>query len=204
LTSTDQAGTDGALDARVVRSRRAVLAAGAELLRSGGVDAVTVEAVTATSGVAKTTVYRHWPTRDHLLAAVVESCLPRLAPPAAGATFRQALDGLVDDVTALTADQHWRWIFPALAQLRGSTEVLAGVDEVATAQQMEVFRAVFALGVEEGALPQDALGRPDVTAMLLVGPLVTAAMSRDEPIDPALAARAREQFLAGQALRLRS
>jgi AcrR family transcriptional regulator len=192
------------VDARVARSRHAVLSAGAELLDEGGVDAVTVEAVTARSGVAKTTIYRHWPTRDHLVAAVVEHCLPELDPPRPGASFAEALDALVDDVVGLTTDQSWRWIFPALTQLRGVTPTLAGVERHMATQQLRVFGAVFRLGVEERVLPPSAVVDMEETAVLLVGPLVTAALSRDEPIDADLAIRAKEQFLAGQALRPRT
>ena len=56
------------LDPRVARSRSAVLAATLELLVERGMPAVSIEAISERSGVAKTTVYRHWPTREALLA----------------------------------------------------------------------------------------------------------------------------------------
>jgi AcrR family transcriptional regulator len=48
-------------DRRTERSRRAILHATRELLaEEGGVRALTVEAVAARAGVAKTTIYRRW------------------------------------------------------------------------------------------------------------------------------------------------
>lgn len=48
-----------------------------ELLRTEGVDGVTVEAVAAASGVAKTTIYRRHADRIVLLRAALEHYLPR-------------------------------------------------------------------------------------------------------------------------------
>jgi AcrR family transcriptional regulator len=45
----------------------AILRATLELLRSGGPDEVTIDAVAAKCGSAKTTIYRRWPTRESLI-----------------------------------------------------------------------------------------------------------------------------------------
>src|SRR5258707_15817170 len=54
-------------DERVRRSKEAVLAATSELLSEAGLGGVSVDAVSKRSGVAKTTIYRHWPSRTALL-----------------------------------------------------------------------------------------------------------------------------------------
>jgi AcrR family transcriptional regulator len=59
-------------DPRVQRSRAAVIDATRELLREHGFAGVTIEAVSALSGVAKTTIYRQWADREHLL---LDSCV---------------------------------------------------------------------------------------------------------------------------------
>ena len=41
-----------------------------ELLVEGGPAAVTIDAITARSGIAKTTIYRHWPTHEALIVAL--------------------------------------------------------------------------------------------------------------------------------------
>jgi AcrR family transcriptional regulator len=53
------------------RLREAVLA----LLREGGPGAVTMDRVAATSGVAKTTIYRRHPNRGELLTAVLSAAI---------------------------------------------------------------------------------------------------------------------------------
>lgn len=69
------------VDPRVRRSREAVLAASVSLFVSGGPRAVTVDAVSEASGVAKTTIYRHWRDRAHLLADAYRACLPVVPVP---------------------------------------------------------------------------------------------------------------------------
>src|SRR5690606_191899 len=59
--STPDRGADEApLDARVARSRATVLRTATDLLVEGGPSAVTIDAIVARSGVAKSTIYRHW------------------------------------------------------------------------------------------------------------------------------------------------
>ncbi len=64
--------TEPSTDPRIQRSRSAVIDATRELLRDHGFAGVTIEAVAARSGVAKTTIYRHWPDCNHLL---LDSCV---------------------------------------------------------------------------------------------------------------------------------
>ena len=53
-----------------------MLAATAELLRNGGLAAATIDAIRDSSGVSKTTIYKHWPNR---LCVAVDAFADRLA-----------------------------------------------------------------------------------------------------------------------------
>ena len=55
--------------ADAVRNRERVIAAAAEVFREKG-DAAVVPEIAARAGVGKGTVYRCFPTKDHLVAAV--------------------------------------------------------------------------------------------------------------------------------------
>ena len=55
-------GAPAPLDQRVVRSKTRVLEETYRLLSEGGMGGVSVDEVSRRSGVAKTTIYRHWPT----------------------------------------------------------------------------------------------------------------------------------------------
>ena len=80
------------LDPRIVRTREAVLDAATALLVEGGPDAVTMDGVVQRSGVAKSTIYRHWSGRDELLTEVFDHNAPHIDTPPVELGFREALE----------------------------------------------------------------------------------------------------------------
>ena len=160
---------------RAARSRAKILAAATDLLVESGPRSVTVDAVEAASGVAKSTLYRHFDSRDDLLVAVVHSCLPDVADPDLADGFEPALRGLVRSAADAFADPRWARIFPAIVTLRTSMPELGDVIDADKADRHTALADVLDLGVAEGVLagPVDL----DVATNLLVGPLVLAAIS---------------------------
>ena len=69
---------------RSEEAHRAVLDATVELLVEVGVEGTTLEEVAARSGVAKSTVYRHFGTREGLLASAAHRCAGSLVTPDTG------------------------------------------------------------------------------------------------------------------------
>jgi len=72
------------IDPRITRTRQSVLSVTAELLAEVGWGAVTIESVSARSGVARTTIYRHWPDLPALLAEAMQSVLEPCPEPDTG------------------------------------------------------------------------------------------------------------------------
>jgi AcrR family transcriptional regulator len=69
---SNQSKTTGSQqDPRVVRTRATVLGAGQDLMMEGGVRSITVEEIASRTGIAKTTIYRHWRSREELVLAVI-------------------------------------------------------------------------------------------------------------------------------------
>src|ERR1700758_1545439 len=94
MTHVDsEAGSDEEVDPRWVRSRTRLLDAAADLLRAGGIEAVTIDAVTRESRVARTTLYRHFGCSSDLLAATLERLLPPVTPPPSTGSLRVRPDG---------------------------------------------------------------------------------------------------------------
>src|SRR5438445_13559594 len=65
---------------RSARVRQAVLDAAFAELGEKGYGGLSIEAVAQRSGVAKTTVYRRWPTRDELVDDALDSRSDRYEP----------------------------------------------------------------------------------------------------------------------------
>lgn len=87
-------------DSRVLRSKDAVITASVRLFVEGGPRAVTVEAVCESSGVAKTTIYRHWRDRAHLLADTYRACMPVVEYPPIEMNAEESLKFVVRQLVA--------------------------------------------------------------------------------------------------------
>jgi AcrR family transcriptional regulator len=66
-------------ESRKAETDRKVFAATLEILRARGAAAVTVEAVSVYSGVAKTSIYRRYADRTQMLRATLDHYLPELS-----------------------------------------------------------------------------------------------------------------------------
>ena len=115
MNSKNTTCSDKATDKRVLRSREVVLAATQELMSEEGIAGFSVDEVSRRSGVSKTTVYRHWPSRSALL---IDAC-SRLNP-----CVEQANTGsLRGDMTALAAS-----LAQKLQASRGATVMPSVID----------------------------------------------------------------------------
>lgn len=84
------------VDPRTARTDRKIVAGALRLLREGGPRRVTIEAVSARTGVAKTSIYRRYANSTQLLEAALEHTVTATAPLALDATWEQALTAAVD------------------------------------------------------------------------------------------------------------
>lgn len=175
------APTDQPLDARVARSRATVLRAATDLLVEGGPSAVTIDAVVARSGVAKSTIYRHWASRDDVLVAVIEDCAPNIAVPDAALGFEDSLRHLMAEFREMLSDPEWVRVMPALLVLRNQQHGIADLDQRLEKDQEHAVDVVLRRGVEEGVLDPDF--DIDVAVSMLVGPLLFAVLIEKPEID---------------------
>ncbi|MEQ1787759.1 MAG: helix-turn-helix domain-containing protein, partial [Acidimicrobiales bacterium] len=69
---------------RSEEARQAALDATVDLLLANGVEGVTFDDVAARSGVAKTTLYRHFGSKQAMVVTAASSCFVELATPDTG------------------------------------------------------------------------------------------------------------------------
>lgn len=183
-----------AADPRVTRSRNRLLAAATELLVESGPSAVTVDAVAERSGVAKSTLYRHWPSRTDLLFDVVRAHMPPTPEIDPEAGFAQALRALLRGVAETMASPCWAHILPPLLALQHHTPELAALVAADRDARLAVLDEVLALGVAEGHVREV----PDThrVAHLLIGPLVFALLTGEGGDLVALADDTADVYLA--------
>lgn len=192
------------MDPRVARTRNLVLQTATDLLVEGGPEALTVDAVVARSGVAKTTIYRHWESRDALVQDVFVACAPHLEPPDEAASFDDKLAHILDQLTRALSDERWQKLFPEMLRLRAQNPELAKLSDKLDSEQTNFADRVIAQGVSEGRLPAWMADHVDVAMHLLLGPIVMAALANPALLDRELCRRSLEQFLSAAEARLRN
>lgn len=140
-----------ACDPRVARSRAAVLAATVDLLGEVGHAGTTVEAVAERSGVAKTTVYRHWPSRALLLLDAFHGCVDHHDLESSG-DVRTDLLTIAGGLAAKLRDPQWSRIMATLIDAAESDPELSQLSAAFTYQRRESVRSIIERGIESGQL----------------------------------------------------
>ncbi|BAN01455.1 putative TetR family transcriptional regulator [Ilumatobacter coccineus YM16-304] len=182
---------------RAARSRDKMLRAATELIVESGPRAVTVDAVAEASGVAKSTLYRHWSSRDEMLVDVVRCNVPQLTEPDLSVGFVDALSAFLASAAAALSDPEWSRIIPTLMSLRATMPELSAVVDADRSAKTETLSRILEVGVAEGAIPAD-LDPLDVEK-LLFGPMFFAAILGEHDRVEGLAAAAAERFVASYA-----
>lgn len=183
-----------ACDPRIARSRAKLLSAATELLVDSGPRAVTVDAVAERSGVAKSTLYRHWPSRDALLVDVMRSHVPDTPSVDLSRGFESALREQLSIAVGVFSDPEWLRILPSLVSLQHHVPQMAELMASDRDASLAMLRDVIELGVAEGRLPAGI--EPLNVFHLLIGPLMFAVLSGDGERLPALADEVAARFLA--------
>ena len=171
-------------DPRAERSKQAILDATRELINAeGGMRTLTVEAVAARSGVAKTTIYRRWRDKWELaLDAVMIDMLPRFANPVDVGDTRKELITFVDSVTKLWASPPYGPAMQGLAsQIATEPELARVYREQVVEPRREQLRSVIERGIARGDLRPDTDVR--LVHELLVGPILYRLLLSGPPLD---------------------
>ena len=167
-------------DARVQRSRDIVLATTFELLYESGVGGFSVDEVARRSGVAKTTIYRHWPSREALVLDACSTIAPGQDVPDTG-SVETDLRAILTNIAVLLQTANWASVLPSIVDLAEREPEFAEVHRRIQHGHAAPLREVLERGIRSGALP----ARTDVAAITaaLLGPLFYRRWFSREPID---------------------
>jgi len=140
------------------------------LLREKGYTDLTVDEVAERTKVAKTTIYRRWPSKGALVAAAVATRTPAFEPPDTGSLEGDLMVVVNRAFLILTGE-----LSGVLAGLVGESQLDAELREIvlsATRQRRQIYEAVVRRAVDRGELGED------VDVELLVDVLVGALWNR--------------------------
>lgn len=164
-----------------------ILAAALVLLADEGFGRFTVEEVALRSGVAKTTIYRRYPSRDELIRGALESMNDDLADRPDDGSARDRLVRILGGIRQAPGTIRGRVLMRAAAEGVNDPSIAALVHDRILEPRREALRQVIRDGMERGEL------RPgidlDAVVPLLVGPMMHLGMWRmcrgvaDIPLD---------------------
>lgn len=171
-------------DARVRRSKDAVLQATFELLMDEGLSGASVDEIVRRSGVAKTTIYRHWPTRSALLLEACSKLSARPPVPDTG-TLKGDLTALAELIAGRLSDQRWSSVLPSVVDAAERDPELAQIHARLHADMMSAFREVIARAHARGELSKSTTASELIEA--IVGALFYRRWFSREPLTPKVA-----------------
>ncbi|GEL21760.1 TetR family transcriptional regulator [Pseudonocardia sulfidoxydans NBRC 16205] len=176
------------------RTRSAVMRAATDLVVEGGPGALTMDAVVLRSRVAKTTIYRHWKSRDDLLATVIEASVPRLPEPEPDADVETSLRVVMRYSVNSLRDTEWSRLLPAFIMLSRHEAEIRAINERMDWQHNRVLAELVQRAAAEGIVESGI--DVDEAIAHLQGPLMIAFLAGLMPIDDRIADSIVDRFLA--------
>jgi AcrR family transcriptional regulator len=168
-----------ALDERVRRSRAAVIGVTVQLLFERGFAGATVDEISRRSGVAKTTIYRHWPTRNDLLRDACSTLGTPLDTPDNG-SFEADATALVTKLAYLLRTAKWTRVLPSIIDAAERDPEIAEMYSKLQQNYSAPFGTIIERALRRGELPADTDAAMLIAA--LTGPLFYRRWFSREPL----------------------
>ena len=150
-----------------------MLCATQDLVRERGLDGFTVDAVAAASGVAKTTIYRHFPSSGELLLAALSEIVGELPDIDTGDVPHDLVE-LMSRYVELAARPDIRQIMVAVMQRASTDEEFDQLRRRHIAERKAPVRLLIQRGMADGLI--DPTIDVDTVAAMLEGPMLARAM----------------------------
>ena len=169
-------------------TEKAILDATRELLAERGVHQLTVEGVAARSGVAKTTIYRRWRSKDELALAVLLDMVEQIVEVPDVGDVRAELITFVDGAVKILGTTLMGRVMQGLVSDLATDPALGrSFRERIVAFRVSEVRRVLERAVERGELRADV--DVDLVHELLFGPVYYRLLLSGGPLDKGLATR---------------
>ncbi len=157
-----------------------MLAAASELLLEEGVPGFTVDEVARRSGVAKTTIYRHFPTKNELIIAAIDGAMAVPATPDTG-NLRDDIIEFLDEVRPIFADPDIRALFYDLWSAGARDPELDRLQKAMMAGRAGPTATIYERGIARGEISPDI---DYLTALEIIeGPFMVRSIVRPETLD---------------------
>ncbi len=168
---------------RSERARQSVLDATADLVAEVGVERTTIDEIASRSGVAKSTIYRHFPSKEVLVVEAVHACIDIPIVTDTG-SLRDDLISCFSGTTKASYDGRLGDMM--LSLMDAAQRELGRLVRAQTDQKRRLATTVIERAVARGDLPADV--DVDLLVTLLAGPLVYTKLVRRQRVTDELVA----------------
>jgi AcrR family transcriptional regulator len=148
-----------------------VLDAAADLLAERGYSGLTMDALVERTGVSKTTMYKHWPSRTDLIAATVRQLTAASAIPDTG-SVRGDLIGITLDSLDIYKGPRWRGLASVQEAAGHDPELQAALQPILPGAGFSHVKTALERAVQRGEL------RPDINTEAAITIIVGAIFFR--------------------------
>ncbi len=159
-----------------------VLKAAVDELAEVGYGGVTIEAVAARAGVAKSTIYRHWPDKLALIAEAFETFHEEMVPDLSALSPREAIALLLGHVAEVVVDSTFSRCIPALIEGAERDQRVREFHHRYSAERRQALIDLIARGIREGDFRADL--DPELATSALLGTIFYRRLMTGRPFDP--------------------
>ena len=182
---------------RSQRARQAVLNATADLVAEVGVERATIDEIASRSGVAKTTIYRHFASKQVLVVEAVHACSHIPVVTDTG-SLRDDLISCFSGTTKASYDGRLGDMMLSLMDAAQRDPELGRLVRAQTDQRRRLATTVIERAVARGDLPADV--DVDLLVTLLAGPLIYTKLVRRQRVTDELVAAVVDTVLSRYAV----
>jgi AcrR family transcriptional regulator len=178
---------------RSQRARQAVLDATADLVAEVGVERTTIDEIASRSGVAKTTIYRHFASKEVLVVEAVHACtyIPVITD---SGSLRDDLISCFSGTTKASYDGRLGDMMLSLMDAAQRDPELDRLVRAQTDQRRRFATTVIERALARGDLPSDV--DVDLLVTLLAGPLIYTKLVRRQRVTDELVAAVVDTVLS--------
>jgi len=178
---------------RSQRARQAVLDATADLVAEVGVERTTIDEIASRSGVAKTTIYRHFSSKQALVVEAVHACTHIPVVTDTG-SLRDDLISCFSGTTTASYDGRLGDMMLSLMDAAQRDPELGRLVRAQTDQRRRFATEVIERAVSRGDLPADV--DVDLLVTLVAGPLIYTKLVRRQRVTDELVAAVVDSVLS--------
>lgn len=170
------------IDPRIHRTRTVVLTSTLHVIADRGFEGASIEAISAHSGVARSTIYRHWPKRSDLLLDAIESLLVT-EPNFTFTELRTDLIGIANALSYMLMSEPVGTVIAALMVEARRDAHVARLHQQFVTKRMGIATTAVETAIAEGHLPRTT----DATSIAtqIVAPLFFRTLLQRETPEPA-------------------